>query len=111
MKVFGISISQKTFLLPVMMTFAILLVVQGMRPPQLQKITKPKVHNRAVVQTQDKAFQTGIEKDVQAVVLSRCAELFESPSYHISVFPREKRNSSSITASFIPSRAPPASRI
>ncbi len=93
-----------------MMTFAILLVVQGMRPPQLQKITKPKVHNRAVVQTQDKASQTGIEKNVQAVEPSRCAELVESPPYGVSVFPAEKHNSTSNTISFIPSRAPPVFR-
>ena len=112
MKVVGISIIQKTFLLPVVLTIALFLVVLGMRPPQLHKINKPRIHHRDVVQNQDKTSQTGIEKSVQAFELCRCVELVESPSsYHVSAFYLEERSSSLATDSFIPSRAPPASLV
>lgn len=110
MKVFGISIIQKTFLLPVILTAALFLVALGMRLPQLQKVNKPRIHHRDVVQNQDNAFQTGIEKSIQIFEPSRCVELIESPStYSVSVFHLEERSSNLATDSFIPSRAPPAS--
>ena len=78
MKPLGISTIKKTFLLPVILVFALFLVVLGMRPPQLQKINKPKIHHRDVVQeAQDKASQTGAEKNVPVAEPCSCVELVE----------------------------------
>lgn len=111
MNVLGISISRKTTLLPVMLMFAFLLVAQGTRPPQLQKIAKPRIHHRDIVQSQEKASQTGVEKNVQALAFCPRAELVEPPAYHITVFPSEKQTSTSVTIPSIPARAPPVSLI
>lgn len=111
MHVFGISVTQKSILLPVALTFALFIVALGMRPIQLNKINKPRVHNRDIVQDQDKISQTGVDQTIQAVEPSRCVELVKSPSYHVSVFPLKEQNSNAITTLFIPSRAPPASLV
>jgi hypothetical protein len=109
MKILTIPITKKAILLPVMLTVALSLIVLGMRPPQLQKIDKPRVHHRDVVQNQDKASQAGIEKHVQPVGLCRCFELIGPPaSYRVSFFPFEERDTNPTAVSFIPSRASPA---
>ena len=109
MKVVGISVTNKALLLPAVLIVAFFLVVLGMRPPQLQKINKPRIHHRDVVQSQDKASQAGVEKYVPTAEPCRCVELAElSPSYRISLIHLEVRNSDLIAVSFLPSRAPPA---
>jgi hypothetical protein len=112
MRVVGMSIDKKTFLLPVVLTVAFFLVAFGMRPPQLHKISKPRVHHRDVVQNQDKVSQSGIEKSSQVFEPCPRVELIEPPSsYRVSACYLEERSSSLNTESFIPSRAPPASLI
>jgi hypothetical protein len=108
MKILTILIARKAVLLPVMLTVALSLVALGMRPPQLQKIDKPRVHHRDVVQNQDKASQAGVEKHVQPVGLCRCLELIGPPaSYRVSFIPFEERDTNPTAVSFVPARAPP----
>ncbi len=111
MKFFGVPIIQKSILVPVVLTFALFIVALGMRPIQLHKISKPRVHSRDIVQSQDKISQTGVDQTIQAVEPSRCVEPVKSPSYRVSEFPFEERNSNAVTTLFIPSRAPPASLV
>jgi hypothetical protein len=111
MKVLGISIIQKSFLLPVILTVAFFLVAMGMRPPQLQRVNKPRILNRVTVQDQEKISQTGFDQIIHAVEPSRCVELVKPPAYSVSVFPVKERNSNIAAVPFISSRAPPASQV
>jgi hypothetical protein len=109
MKILTIPIARKAILLPVTLTVAFFLIVLGMRPPQLLKIDKPRVHHRDVVQNPDKASQTSIEKHVQPVGLCRCFEVIVPPaSYRVSLFQFEEQETNPTAVTFIPSRASPA---
>ena len=112
MKVFGIVNLKKSFMVTVILTAALFLVVLGMRPPQLQKINKPRVHHRDIVQNQEKASHTSIAKNLQAFEPCRSIERIKAPpSFRISVVPLEERSSNLAADFFIPSRAPPTFRI
>ncbi len=107
MKVLGVPFIKKTFLLPVILVFALFLVVLGMRPVSLQKLSKPRIHHRDVVQNQVKISLTSPDQIMQAFEPSCSVELVNSPTYRVSVFLNEERNSTAVTISFISSRAPP----
>jgi hypothetical protein len=114
MKVCGVPITQKSILLPLVLTFALFIIVSGMRPIQLQKINKPRVHARDVVQSQEKVFQSSVDQSdqsIQAVEPNHRAELVKSPTYRVSVFPFAERNSNAAATLYISSRAPPVSLV
>ena len=109
MKVPGISLSNRTFLWPVIVIAVFFLVFLGMRAPSVSQVQKPKLRPRAVVENQVKAAQSGIEKSVAAVDLCRRIAVVLPPSFHVAVIPIENLTNISTIDLLVPPRAPPLS--
>ncbi len=109
MRNFRIPFSNRTMLVSVVLSLSVFLVFLGMRGPNLPKPQKPKLHFRAVTESQNKAAQAGIEKQGHALETCRRAELVVPPTFHESTPHTEDLRSDSAVVFAIPSRASPLS--
>ncbi len=107
MKVSQNSFSNKIFLVPAILVIAFFLVFLGMRPPSIPKTSASKAQIRAVVETQTKAAQAGIEKSGQTVAVCVCTVLVEPSSTRISACRLEDVTTPATVVLTTPSRAPP----
>ena len=111
MKKAGRNSYNRAIALPVILTVAFFLVFLGVRPPSVLNPSQPKMHNRAVIESQVKVAKAACvraENEQYAVEAPRPTEisvsLQSSPflpfhrhlAYHHTVLPQ------------LPSRAPPA---
>ncbi len=108
MKALENSFSNKIFLAPAILTIAFFLVFLGMRTPNITKTSTSKAQVRAVVETQTKAAQTGIEKNGQTVDVCRHAGLVEPSLNRLSACYLEGSATPSTVVLTVSSRGPPA---
>lgn len=107
MRNFRIPISNRAILLPAILAVSVFLVFLGMRGPSIPKPQKPKMHFRAVTESQNKAAHAGIEKQGHFLELCRRAELIVPYPFHVTDDHSEGRSNGSAVVFSIPSRASP----
>ncbi len=110
MKALGNSFSNKIILVPAVLAITFFLVFLGMRTPNVPKTSASKAQIRAVVETQTKAAQTGIEKSGQTVDVCNRAGMVEPSATGVSACRPEVGISPTNVVLTVPSRAPPAFR-
>ncbi len=93
MSVCKVSITQKYFLLSVILTMGFFLAVMGMRPPQLSKVNKPRIHARDIVQNPEKITLAGVDQTILAFEECQRTEFAKTPTYNVTVFPVEELSS------------------
>ncbi len=107
MKGWRVSLADRRVLWPVILTVSLVLVFLGTRTPNIARPQKPASRPRAVIETQIKTTQAGIEKQGQVVELYRRAELFNVSAPRVSAFHFEPHKTVSPVLCFISARAPP----
>ncbi len=110
MKALENSFSNKIFLVPAVLSIAFFLVFLGMRTPNAPKTSASKAQIRAVVETQTKAAQTGIEKSGQTVDVCSRTAMVEPSSTGVLACRLQVGISPTSVVLTIPSRASPAFR-
>lgn len=115
MKLLGIYLANRKFLLPLVLTVTVFFISQGISVPnfsnpQETRLSKPQETKQrpcAVVKAQIKYPQSRAAKTAQFFDLCSNADVFDKPSLHISAFYHESRIAVSVADSAIPARAPP----
>ncbi|ABB33705.1 hypothetical protein Gmet_3500 [Geobacter metallireducens GS-15] len=107
MKEWRVSLADKRVLWPVIVTVSLVLVFLGTRTPNIARPQKPTSRPRAVIETQVKTTQAGIEKHGQAVELCHRAEFFNVSAPRVSAVHFEPHKIVSSVLCFISARAPP----
>jgi len=103
------SFSKRTIFIPIILIASLLLVLRGMRTPDLSHPKKPRALHRAVVENQIKDVMVGIEDYGQFFDLSHHTNLIEPRLFQVSFFFCITYLSNSYSKVFpIASRAPPA---
>ncbi len=110
MKALRNSFTSKMLLMPAIVSITFFLVFLGMRTPNVPRTSASKAQIRAVVESQTKAAQTGIEKNGQTADVCRCVALPATLPVRVSICRFEDGTTPANVVLTIPSRAPPAFR-
>jgi len=99
--------TKRKFLLPVIVTVALLVVTQAIRVTNYAKHFKNKPSTRAVLEVQAKETKEGLKKVGQFVELRGICSTFAPTTFYVYSFHHETRCNTYILVTSAPARASP----
>jgi hypothetical protein len=116
MKLFGIYLTNRKYLLPLILTVSVFFISHGISVPNFSNPQEAKLSNpqeakpRAcgIATAKNKSPQSRIVKTAQFFALCSNFNVYNKPTFHILAFNYESDTSISVLNSSIPARAPPA---